>query len=196
MTQDVGICEKCLFFSADEFLECGNMENIHHAEAGDRACEYFQERGLVAEVRRLNSQVAELVEKLRLARVSNDALRERAFEAEARVTVLEEVERKAIAQSEYIQAHGLTEFEMARLKAWVDDLQSGMYVNCVYCGHRYGPGETTPVSMADALKAHIETCSKHPMSALKKRVGELETALAEAEERIEAIKHNAGAGWR
>jgi len=23
--------------------------------------------------------------------------------------------------------------------AWVNDLQSDMYVNCVYCGHRYGP---------------------------------------------------------
>ena len=34
--------------------------------------------------------------------------------------------------------------EIERLKVWVDDLQSGMYVNCVYCGHRYGPGETTP----------------------------------------------------
>ena len=50
---------------------------------------------------------------------------------------------------------------------WVRDLQSGMYVNCVYCGHRYGPGETTPVSMADALKAHVEACPKHPMSALR-----------------------------
>jgi hypothetical protein len=55
----------------------------------------------------------------------------------------------------------------ARLSKWVSDLQSGMYVNCVYCGHRYGPGETTPVSMADALKAHVEKCPKHPMSALK-----------------------------
>jgi hypothetical protein len=51
---------------------------------------------------------------------------------------------------------------------WVDDLQSGMYVNCVYCGHRYGPGETTPVSMANALKLHISTCPKHPMSELRK----------------------------
>lgn len=57
--------------------------------------------------------------------------------------------------------------EIERLKAWVADLQSGMYVNCVYCGHRYGPGETTPVSMADALKAHIETCPEHPMSAMR-----------------------------
>ena len=69
---------------------------------------------------------------------------------------------------------------VAALQAWVDDLQSCMYVNCVYCGHRYGPGETTPVSMADALKAHVEACPQHPMSALKRRVAELESMLAEA----------------
>jgi hypothetical protein len=57
--------------------------------------------------------------------------------------------------------------EIERLNKWVSDLQSGMYVNCVYCGHRYGPGETTPVSMADALKAHVEQCPKHPMSTLR-----------------------------
>ena len=60
--------------------------------------------------------------------------------------------------------------ENERLESWVSDLQSGMYVNCVYCGHRYGPGETTPVSMADALKAHVEQCPQHPMSALKAEV--------------------------
>jgi hypothetical protein len=54
--------------------------------------------------------------------------------------------------------------EIARLKAWVSDLQSGLYVNCIYCGHRYGPGETTPVSMADALKAHVMKCPEHPMA--------------------------------
>lgn len=42
-----------------------------------------------------------------------------------------------------------------------------MYVNCVYCGHRYGPGETTPVSMADALTAHVEQCPQHPMMAMR-----------------------------
>jgi len=83
------------------------------------------------------------------------------------------------------------EAEVERLKGWVDDLQGGMYVNCVYCGHRYGPGETTPVTMADALKAHVETCSKHPMSILKealapfvalaKAADEYDKALAEAE---------------
>jgi len=63
--------------------------------------------------------------------------------------------------------------ELAKYKRWVDDLQSGMYINCVYCGHRYGPGETTPVSMAATLKAHIEACPKHPMSALKEELASI-----------------------
>jgi hypothetical protein len=56
--------------------------------------------------------------------------------------------------------------EVRRLHQWVADLQSGMYVNCVYCGHRYGPAETTPVAMADALKHHVARCPEHPMSTL------------------------------
>ena len=59
------------------------------------------------------------------------------------------------------------EAELARQKQWVKDLQSGMYVNCVYCGHRYGPADKVPVSMADVLKQHIEQCPEHPMSKLK-----------------------------
>lgn len=58
--------------------------------------------------------------------------------------------------------------EIERLKKWVDDLQSGMYVNCVYCGHRYGPSDNTPVSMSDVLKEHVESCPKHPMSGLRR----------------------------
>jgi len=50
---------------------------------------------------------------------------------------------------------------------WIADLQSGMYVNCVYCGHRYGPADTTPVAMAEILREHIEQCPEHPMSKLK-----------------------------
>lgn len=53
---------------------------------------------------------------------------------------------------------------IATLEAWVDDLQSGMWINCVYCGHRYGPQESTPVSMADVLKEHIRQCPQHPLS--------------------------------
>lgn len=57
--------------------------------------------------------------------------------------------------------------ELERLQQHVHDLQSGMYINCVYCGHRYGPEDEVPATMADALKEHIEQCPKHPMSALK-----------------------------
>lgn len=57
--------------------------------------------------------------------------------------------------------------ELERYKGWVQDLQAGMYVNCVYCGHRYGPSDNVPVSMADALKQHIEQCPEHPMSKLR-----------------------------
>ena len=69
--------------------------------------------------------------------------------------------------------------EVERLKAWVTDLQSGLYVNCVYCGHRYGPGETTPVSMAAALKAHVEQCPQHPISALRAEKAKLVAVLQE-----------------
>jgi hypothetical protein len=54
-----------------------------------------------------------------------------------------------------------------RLNSWISDLQSGMYVNCVYCGHRYGPEKDTPVAMAEILKRHVAQCPEHPMSKLK-----------------------------
>jgi hypothetical protein len=52
----------------------------------------------------------------------------------------------------------------AELKAWIQDLHSGMYINCVYCGHRYGPN-TTEVP-ADALRRHVAECTEHPMAKL------------------------------
>jgi len=59
-----------------------------------------------------------------------------------------------------------------KLEKWVNDLQSGMYINCVYCGHNYGPQKDTPVCMADVLKKHIEKCPDHPLSAYKKCIEE------------------------
>jgi hypothetical protein len=61
-----------------------------------------------------------------------------------------------------------------RLVDWVKHLQKGTTVNCVYCGHTYGPDPGTPVSMADILKEHIQQCPKHP--------------LAEAHQEIERLK--------
>src|SRR3990167_3692891 len=71
-----------------------------------------------------------------------------------------------------------------RLQAWVHDLQAGMYINCVYCGHRYGPDDEVPATMADVLKEHIEHCPKHPMSTLKARLARLEEALRVAKRTI------------
>lgn len=64
--------------------------------------------------------------------------------------------------------------DLTRYKNWVHDLQAGMYVNCVYCGHRYGPEDEVPTTMAQALKEHIEQCPEHPMSKLKERLEEVE----------------------
>jgi Zn ribbon nucleic-acid-binding protein len=96
-------------------------------------------------------------------------------------TRVRELERLLRASEE---ARTRAERERDELRWWVDDLQSGMYVNCVYCGHRYGPGDTTPVTMADALKAHVEQCPKHPMSALRAK-------LAAAEQERDALREHA-----
>ncbi len=87
----------------------------------------------------------------------------------------------SISKDEIIQSHNelydklsALQSDNERLTQWVNDLQTGMYVNCVYCGHRYGPRGKTPVSMADVLKQHIETCPKHPMSLIKARLSEYE----------------------
>lgn len=69
------------------------------------------------------------------------------------------------------------EAEVRRLTQWVNDLQAGSYITCVYCGHNYGPDDEVPTCMADVLKEHIEQCPKHPMSALKSEVERLRAAL-------------------
>lgn len=69
---------------------------------------------------------------------------------------------------------------IVRVNQWLRDLHSGMYVNCVYCGHRYGPKENTPVSMADMLKAHVAKCPAHPLSKAIEALKVAERALNDA----------------
>lgn len=69
------------------------------------------------------------------------------------------------------------ENKVERLQRWVNDLQSGMYINCVYCGHRYGPDPGTPVAMSEVLKKHIEQCPEHPLHAMKVRCEKAEKLL-------------------
>jgi hypothetical protein len=75
------------------------------------------------------------------------------------------------------------------LRNWIRDCQAGMYINCVYCGHRYGPDDehaatlvedgATP-SMQEALRAHIAECPDHPMSALRTEIEKLRAFYDEA----------------
>lgn len=64
--------------------------------------------------------------------------------------------------------------ENSQLEAWIDDLQSGMYINCVYCGHRYGPNSKDANKiMRKSLEDHIASCPKHPLSAAKAEIKKL-----------------------
>jgi hypothetical protein len=68
--------------------------------------------------------------------------------------------------------------ENKRLETWIDDLQSGMYINCVYCGHRYGPMDEVTIPMRKQLEQHIAKCPKHPLSAAKKEIAKLKQQMA------------------
>lgn len=75
------------------------------------------------------------------------------------------------------------EEKIKQLRTWINDLQTGMYVNCVYCGHRYGPAfcsecngtwtalrivaPVVAVAMADVLKQHVVQCPEHPMAKMR-----------------------------
>lgn len=73
--------------------------------------------------------------------------------------------------------------EIDRLTQWVNDLQAGMWVNCVYCGHRYGPQDKVLATMQDALYDHIAICPKHPLSrALAERDAARHASLLRAAE--------------
>jgi hypothetical protein len=135
------------------------------------------DQALVAALRE-RAEVAETDKEIAVEdniRLMNEAERLQADLASARqaTDLLNERQRVEWARAETAEA------SLAAARQWVDDLQSGMFVNCVYCGHRYGPGETTPVSMADALKVHVEQCPEHPMSALRQRAERLERWIRE-----------------
>ncbi len=65
--------------------------------------------------------------------------------------------------------------EIAELNKWIDDLQAGMYINCVYCGHRFESNPEVYPSMQDVLKEHMGNCPKHPLSKANKEKDRLRT---------------------
>lgn len=70
--------------------------------------------------------------------------------------------------------------EIDRLNKWVSDLQSHLYINCVYCGHRYAPG--TGPAMQQVLYDHIKVCPKHPLAAALKEIERLKEELKNYDE--------------
>lgn len=68
--------------------------------------------------------------------------------------------------------------EIQRLTDWINVLQAGTYVTCVYCGHCYGPDTEVPTCMAEVLRQHIEYCPKHPMSLMRRELEELRAQLS------------------
>ncbi len=69
-----------------------------------------------------------------------------------------------------------------RLRKWTDDLQSGMYINCAYCGHRYEKQNSIFPTMQEILTNHIENCRYHPMFKLKKENKHLKFKVKKFEE--------------
>jgi hypothetical protein len=118
-------------------------------------------------IKRLMAQVG-MPQSISLMLAMKQLEQEVRLEVEGESTnLLEEANALGLKQAEQCEA------EMERLQNWVNDLQKGKTINCVYCGHQYGPSKDTPVAMADVLKAHIAICPKHPLSAARKALSNL-----------------------
>lgn len=81
--------------------------------------------------------------------------------------------------------------EVERLQRWVDDLQSGMYINCVYCGHQYGPNSQA-ATMREALHTHVENCVHHPLWKARQHNSILEAHNVTLRGALERVKDCAG----
>ena len=55
-----------------------------------------------------------------------------------------------------------------------------MFINCVYCGHRYGPDDAVAATMQQLLYEHIAKCPKHPLQEAHAENKRLREALEDA----------------
>lgn len=88
-----------------------------------------------------------------------------------------EVERLATRLATADERTANVEGDNERLKDWVNDLHSGMYINCVYCGHRYGPADDVPSTMSQVLYDHIAICPEHPLSEARAEIAALKAEV-------------------
>ena len=97
-------------------------------------------------------------EEIKVCAMGLAANRERAELDREKLRAIDKEWNAALAQRDEART------ENERLQQWVNDLQAGMYINCVYCGHQYGPDDEVPATMAEVLKEHIAVCPKHPLA--------------------------------
>ena len=147
-------------------------------------------KGLEDKVASLQATLAEQAREIERKRQDMDAMLMTLAMASREIaqltTILSDVTADANLSHQQIAR---LEEEIERLRGWIGDLQSGLYINCVYCGFRYGPGESTPATLpeagetlaATALREHAERCPDHPMSRLKKEIKRLLEALKTTE---------------
>lgn len=79
------------------------------------------------------------------------------------------------AWREFVTTKGIASkilLDRNRLIRWIMDLQSGMYVNCVYCGHRYGPYGEKPAQ--EALTRHVDNCEHHPLFKARQTIASMQ----------------------
>ncbi len=123
------------------------------------------------------ARMRELASRSRLENPSQEELLAWADELEFAYRQIIDLRTHAFATAtERNQARAIIQ----KLQQWIDDCQSGMYINCVYCGHRYGPDDGNHlVTMRDALEAHISVCPSHPLSSAKAEISRLKVLLRE-----------------
>ena len=73
--------------------------------------------------------------------------------------------------------------EIKTLKGWINGLPQ-LYVNCVYCGHRFKPNPEVFPSQTDVVREHMEKCSKHPLFQANQKIKELKKVIEELEKRL------------
>lgn len=69
---------------------------------------------------------------------------------------------------EFVDIKKLSKF-LTSQQRWIDDLQSKLFINCVYCGHRYGP--TQLEIPREMLIKHQLDCPSAPLRSIRLILG-------------------------
>lgn len=83
----------------------------------------------------------------------------------------------------------ILEDENSRLRAENERLSELLWGSrCVYCGEVVGKDKKNQETADNVLRAHVETCPKHPVSKLRKENEQLKADLAADQERWRPVE--------